>query len=96
MRVDEAVSLAARVAMRICEERVNPDEWAHFADCVVDAAPTAARAVKAAEDAAEGGSGPAEVSGLERRAFQATLRLAVAGLMTLAHLECLERVKWPE
>jgi len=96
MKVDEAVSLATSAAMRGCDEGVNPDAWAEFADYVVDAAPAAARAVKAARDAAEDGAGQAEVRGLERRAFHATLSLAVAGLMTLAHLGFLERVDWPE
>jgi hypothetical protein len=81
----------------VCDEGVNPDEWAELADYVFDAAPTAARAVKAvkaARDAAEDGAGAAEVRELERSVFHATLSLAVAGLMTLAHLEFLERVDW--
>ena len=92
MKVDEAVSLAARAAMRSCDEGMNPDEWAEFADYAVEAAAEAALAVKAAGNAA----GSAQAGELERAAFRATLDFAVAGLLTLAHLECLERVNWPE
>lgn len=98
MKVDEAVSMAARAAMRGLESGVDPDEWASFADCAIDASIEAAKAVRAAREAGERKrpAAPEELRALRQRAFVASLQFATAALMTLAHVEGLDAVEWPE
>jgi len=98
MKVDEAVSMAARAAMRGLEGGVDPEEWASFADCAIDASIEAAKAVRVAREAAERRTpaGPEEMRRLRERAFVASLQFATAALMTLAHVEGLEAVVWPD
>lgn len=95
MKVDQAVSMAARAAMRGCEGGVDTEEWAAFADCAIDASIEAAKAVKSLREAVDQKRPAEELGVLRERAFVASLQFATAALMTLAHVE-MDGVDWPE